>query len=418
MTRRHVSLWTALALLVPVSLAEAQTAPPPPAPPLPTEAVKGSFVSNDKISKLADKPQGWSYNLKLGANFNLTSNKNVVGQIEGESILVGVSILTNVGYLKGPHEWLNSGSLTEAWSKAPKVFYKSNDLLDVQSLYNYFINAYTGPFLRAQLQTSILNTRNVTPTPQTYVQKDDATNRVSSRKFLLSDAGQPLTISESLGWFYQPVHSDRLNAFVRAGFGGRHTFTDGARALDDDKDTAGVTEFKLLKDVHQGGAELFAGIEGKEMEGRILYNVGATALLPFINNDSENRSVGKLTRVQLQAALGVGIFTWMSLNYQLKVLRDVQMIDAIQITNALLLSFQYAVSSPKPAAPKPAAFPAEAQKKIDELELRATRAEARAAAAEARVPMEPPAPTLEPSAPPPAPVQETTPAAPNTTPAP
>jgi hypothetical protein len=413
MTRRYALLRYVLPLLLPASLVHAQAAPPP-APTLTVDSPKGTFVTNEKISKLADKPQGWSYNLKLGANFNLASNKDVVGQIDGESILFGASVLTGIGYLHGDHEWLNTGALTEAFSKTPQLkrMVKSNDLLDIQSIYNYFLTAVTGPFVRAQLQTSLLKTELVTDGPKSYLDKTSATaTTFKSSHLRLSDSFQPFTITEALGWFIQPVHTERLNVFGRAGFGGRHTFAKGARSIDDDKTTANLTEFKTLSDVHQAGAELFAGIDGKEMEGRVVYNLGATALFPLINNDDANRSITKLTRVQFQALLGVGIFTWMSLNYQLKVLRDVQLVDAVQVTNSVLLSFQYALSSPKPKPPAPPPLPPEAEAKIAQLEARAVAAEDRANAAEVRArqaeapvapPLEPAAPPLAPAAPAPA----------------
>jgi hypothetical protein len=407
MNRRHASFCSALLLLLPTALAQAQApAAPPPAPTFTADQPKGTFVTNDKITKLADKPQGWSYNLKLGANFNLASNKDVVGQIDGESFMFGANILTGVGYLHGAHEWLNTASLVEAFSKTPQLkrLVKSNDLLDIATIYNYFLTPYTGPFVRAQMQTGLLKTELITEEAKTYSDITDPTDPtppadILSSHLRLSDSFQPFTFTEALGWFVQPVHTERVNVFGRAGFGGRHTFAKGARAIDDDKDTADVTEFVVLKDVHQAGAELFAGIDGKEMEGRILYNLGATALFPLINNDKEDRDVLKLTRVQFQAVLGIGIFTWMSLNYQLKVLRDVQLVDAVQITNSLLLSFQYATSSPKPkAAPKP--LPPEAEAKIAELEARAIAAEGRANVAEARAQQAetPPPPAMEPAA--------------------
>jgi hypothetical protein len=414
MTRRHLSLLSVLLLWIPAALAQAQLpAPPPPPPPPPpavlVKATKGALVGNEPISRLADKPQGWSFNLKLGANLSLASNKDVVGQLDGNTVLVGINLLTGIGYLHGKHEWLNTIALSEAWSNTPELpFVKSGDLLDTQTIYNYFVNEYTGPFVRAQLQTSILGTDRVTTTPVTYRDSDDGSFLERGRSFRLSDAFEPLTVAESAGWFVQPVHAERLNVFGRAGFGGRQTFAEGAYAIDDNKDTPDDTEVKLLKDVHQAGVELFTGLDGKEVEGKILYALGATVLLPMFNNDADNRSIAKLTRVQLQAALGFGIFSWMSLNYMLRVLRDVQLVDAIQVTNTLLLSFQYALQQPAPKT-APAAYPAEAQAKIAELEAQAKELEARTKAAEdraaaaERVPHEPPAPASPPS-PAPAPI--------------
>jgi hypothetical protein len=396
MNRRYDLLLYALLLCMLTSRALAQ-APAAPPPPLTLSPAQG-----DKISRLADKPQGWSYNLKLGANLNLVSNKDVVGQLDGATVLVGINLLAGIGYLKGPHEWLNTLVLSEAWSNTPDLpFVKSGDLFEINSVYNYFLNAFTGPFVRALFQTSILPTERVTVDATTYIRQDTGAFIERGRQFHLSDAFEPLTVLESVGWFLQPVHSERVNAFGRAGLGGRHTWADGARAFDDDKDTPDK-EIKILSDVHQAGLELLVGLDGKELDGRIVYALGASSLLPFINNDDENRSIGKLTRVEFKAALGFGLFSWMSLNYMLKVLRDHQMVEAVQVTNSLLLSFQYSLQKPAPKAATPPLSP-ETQERIAALEARAESAEARAAAAEALVPPEPPAPVPAPPAPPSAP---------------
>jgi hypothetical protein len=347
-----------------------------------------SYVSNAKVARLADKPQGWSYNLKLAANINVAGNSNVVGQVNGRSLLLGASVLSTIGYLQGPHEWLNTGSLTETWSKTPAVdrYVKSNDVLDLQSLYNYFLNDFTGPFGRVSAQTSILPTKRVTPGLVGYddsgTAEDESTTQ-RRRVFDLSNGFQPFTLTESAGWFVQPLHSDRINAFGRAGIGGRHTFAEGARAVTTADITAATVSYSTLKDVHQGGAELFAGVDGKEIEGKLIYSVGLSALFPVVNNDNTNRSILELTKVALQAQAGIGVFSWMSLNYQLKVIRDFQLIDKVQVQNALLLSFQYQLASPV-VAPPPAPIAPEVQARLEELETRAQTAEARAQAAEAR----------------------------------
>jgi hypothetical protein len=345
------------------------------------------YVAPGQVTRLADRPQGWSYALTLAANLSATSNRDVVGQLEGSSVLLGGSIISGVSYVQGPHEWVNSGSLFEAWSRTPALerFVKSNDLLDLQTLYNYFINDWTGPFTRLAIQTTLLKTERQSAQQVDYTREDDLTEVSENRtRFRVSDPFQPFTLNESLGWFVQPLRSESLNLYGRAGFGGRHTFADGVRTVDPDAAiTATEATYTVLQDVHQGGAEIFAGLDGKQVEGRLVYNVGATVLFPFINNDDRDRSVLELTRVGLAGAVGIGVFSWLSVNYQLKVVRDIQLVDAVQVQNALLLSFQYAVTSPEP---KPAEEPGdlESQARISELEARATAAEQRAAEAEAR----------------------------------
>lgn len=366
-----------------------------------------SYVTTDTPIKDLKKPEGLAYGVTLAANLNVASNKSVVGQIEGNSVLFGASALGNISYLRGPHEWMNTGSLAETWSRTPAIdtFVKSNDVLNVESLYNYFLRDWTGPFLRANIQSAILRTQRITPTQTTYVNADTGALSTASR-FRLSDSFQPFTLNESLGWFFQPFRSDVFNAYSRVGFGGRHTWADGARAITDEKDTRGVA-YTVLKDVHQAGAELFGGLDGKAVEGRLLYNLGVSALFPFANNDDQNRSIAKLTKIGVMAAAGMKVTSWLSVNYQLKVVRDVQLIDKIQVQNALLLSLTYTKSSPTPDKPKSESELA--KERIAALETALQSAEERAAAAEQKLNALPPepAPQMEPPAVPaaPAPVE-------------
>ncbi|MDB4987485.1 MAG: hypothetical protein JWN04_2663, partial [Myxococcaceae bacterium] len=313
------------------------------------------YVPSADVQRDAKRPQGITYDFTLAANLNVASNRDVVGQLNGNSILFGASALAAVSYLRDRHEWLNTGAVSETWSKTPAIgqFIKSNDALNAQSLYNYFLREWTGPFVRASLQSSILKTDRVTATAVNYV-PDGApagTTGNVTNKLRLSDSFQPFTLNETAGWFFQPLRSDVLNTYARVGLGGRHTWADGAIAIKSDKDPTATT-YTVLRDVHQAGAELFAGVDGKELGGRILYNLGLSTLFPVLSNDHTNRSILKLTRVALQGAVGMGIFSWLSINYQLKLIRDVQLVDAIQVTNSLLLSLQYTKASPAPGQPK------------------------------------------------------------------
>ncbi|MEY4514257.1 MAG: hypothetical protein RLZZ450_6379 [Pseudomonadota bacterium] len=371
---------------------EASSAPssaPAPAPTATAYVPDGSF-------KASERPQGLAYGVTLAANLNIASNRDVVGQINGNSVLFGASFLGNLDYLHDRHEWLNTGSLAETWSRTPALgtFVKSNDQLNLQSLYNFFLREWTGPFARIAVQSSILKTDRVSATSLTYVRDTDGATTQSSR-FRLASSFQPFTLNEGLGWFFQPIRSDVLSTSLRVGAGGRHTFADGARAITDEKDLRGIV-YTDLKDVHQAGAELFAGIDGKELGGRLLYNLGVSALFPLLNNDHTSRSILELTRVGVLAACGMGVTSWLSVNYQLKVVRDVQLIDALQVTNSLLLSLQYTKSSPTPGAKKTDAE--RASERIAALETRATAAELRAAAAESKLHTVEPAALPEPPA--------------------
>jgi hypothetical protein len=382
------------------SRAAAQSAPAAPTPISTAKPNSTSYVTSDTPIKDIKKPTGLSYGVTIAANVNVASNKSVVGQIEGNTVLFGASALTNLSYLRGPHEWLNTASAAETWSRTPAIgtFVKSNDTLNVESLYNYFLREWTGPFARAAIQSSLLKTQRITEGQSTYVR--DTTGQLSTAsRFHLSDSFQPFTLNESLGWFFQPFRSEIFNAYGRVGLGGRHTWADGARAITDTEDPRGIV-YTVLKDVHQAGAELFGGLDGKAVEGRLLYNLGLSALFPFANNDDQNRSIAKLTKISLPAAAGMKVTSWLSVNYQLKVVRDVQLIDKIQVQNALLLSLQYTKVSPNPDKPKSETDLA--KERIAALENALQTAEARAAAAEAKL-NQAPEPAAQPEPPAPAP---------------
>ncbi len=321
-----------------------------------------NYIPSKTLERIADKPQGWSYGFTLAANLNAASNRDVVGQVNGNSFLFGASALAGGSFLRGPHEWLNTGTLNEAWSRTPAIdrFVKSNDVLDLQSLYNYFLLSWSGPFARLALQTGLLKTERVTTAPVTYVNADNAAETQVSSAFRLSDPFQPLTLNESVGWFVQPLRSEPLNVYARAGFGGRHTFADGANSVTAKATDAGPITYTVLSDVHQAGVELFAGVDGK-LDGRLLYSISAVALFPFINNDNTDRSTLELTRVALTGALGMPVLSWLSINYQLKVTRDPQLVEEVQVQNALLVSLQYKRASPAPALAKASEPPPPAQ---------------------------------------------------------
>lgn len=338
----------------------------------PAAAQKADDITNivpDEDIAQANGREGWDGTLSIGANLNLAGNRNVVGQVDGRSYLMGLSVLGALEYTRGQHEWRNNLSLTETWARTPAIdqFIKANDLLEISSMYNYFIRDWTGLFGRLSVETTIFDTNAVTGDEVQY-SRDGTGPFDSSRDFALSDAFSPFTLNESVGWFAEPVESEKLNVQLRAGFGGRHTFADGVRFLGAEKECSGTadgdpiadctagtkyTPYQVLSDVHQAGLELYAGLDGKAQQGRLTYYAGGSALFPLLNNDAQDRGIGELTKVALQAGVGVGVFEWMTLNYTVRAVLDRQLLTVEdghdwQIQNSLLLTISYTLIDRKP----------------------------------------------------------------------
>lgn len=347
------------------------------------------YVPDEEVTAPSSKlPDGLYPALSLGANLNLSDNSNVVGQVDGLSVLTGISIAGELHYLHGQHDFRNTLAITEAWSRTPTLprFVKANDVLDFESLYKFFLWEQGGLYARANVLTTIFTTRRITAEDQDYAPEDDPMNPTETTDtFRQSAPFQPFTLSESLGGFIDPVQEPYLTVSVRAGFGGRHSLAKGARVITDDSGDSGAILYGELLDVHQAGLELFAGLDGRTLDDRIGYTAGVVALVPFINNDDSDRSALDLTRVAAQAGLTAAISDWASVSYQLRIVNDPQLIDKVQVQNNLLLTLAYTVvDKPEPPAePDPMEAQLAAEKaRADAAEERARAAEERAAAAE------------------------------------
>src|SRR5262249_19814374 len=112
---------------------------------------------------------------------------------------------------------------------------------------------------------------------------------------------------------------------------------------------------------------------------------GLSILIPALNNDKYDRSVGKLTRTGFDGAITFNVFDWMSLVYSLSITHDAQLFpkrqELTQVQNSLLLTLKSTFVKKKEKA-KP---PTKEETDLKAANARAESAEnARAAAENAR----------------------------------
>ncbi|MFN0245825.1 MAG: hypothetical protein ACKV2T_02885 [Kofleriaceae bacterium] len=380
---------------------------------VPVDGVKGAEKSD---------VEGWNPFVGLTATLSLASNTSVVGQVDGFSTLFGLGVTGGADYVKGKNVLRTSVSIAEGFARTPVVddFVKTNDTVKLEGIYNYFATKDFGAFGRLSLSSSMFPATDIRGTPTSWVEKNPAdpsmpipleTNAFRQR---LASSLAPFTINESAGGFAEPIRKEKLNLSFRVGAGGRHTFADSVLLIDDDKATPEV-ELLRLNDVHQLGLEAFAGANGKVRGGRANYRLGLSVLLPFVNNDADNRGVGTLTRVGFEGQLTFNVYSWMGLVYNLNITRDAQLFpkgnELTQIQTTLLLTFQYTAVKKKEAKAEPTKEQLEleeAKKRADEAEKRAQEAEKKLQDAQAVPPAPVPTPTPTP-APAPAPTPTPTP---------
>jgi len=349
------------------------------------------LVADGALKDTSDaKKQGWDYALTLSANLALAQSDNVVGQPQGVSYLVGMGINGVVNYAHGPHELINTIGIIESFSKSPALdqVIKANDIARLESIYAYYFLPWIGGFGRLSFEAPLLTTKDLRAVPTDYnidhVDGPDEQLTQESR-VVLADAFKPFTMVQSLGVVMKPVDAEAATITVRVGGGGRETLASGVLLIKDNAATTTIIELLETDNVLQFGAEGALGIAGKFPEQRLTYGLDFGILLPFINNDDTTRGVMDLARIGFAAGATFSMWDWLGFTYQMRVLRDPQLTDDVQVQNNLFLTFKYDVIPAAKVEEAPKADPvADAQAAAAAAEARAAEAEARAKAAEER----------------------------------
>ena len=307
-------------------------------------AKDGVYVKKPEALKKDGLVQGWNPYFTIGANISFGHNYQVVGQQNGQSWTLGGSIDTGVEYNGGPHQWLTNLAILATFNYGPPIneFVKSADSLVLHSEYYYRIPkvSWLGPYADFKLETSMFEGEDVrADSNNTWVMDGQVIHK--GKRLKLTESFQPLTLKEVVGLFARPFSKKSFQWQFTAGIGSYQVFADGQKALDDD-DSTPVIEVKALHSYWQAGAEAGTEIKGIVLNDRLSYRVYANAMFPFAHtSDKQDRNIIELTNVEMGAKLSVQIFSWASLDYEFKAVRQPQLVDQFQIQNNLLLTFKY-----------------------------------------------------------------------------
>jgi hypothetical protein len=230
---------------------------------------------------------------------------------------------------------------------------KSRDSLNVESVYLYHVVPMFGPFGRIVLDTALFRGTDVRPGPTTYhiQRRDGTTDTRTGDRLALTGPLQPLTLKQSLGAFFRPVTRDEVNLELRAGGGGRETIARDELAIADDASTPAI-EAVELDNVYQLGVEVTAQVWGALYEKRVLYRASAEAMTPIAHSAlraGDDRSALELTNIAVVGTLSFKLVEWASLDYELRAVREPQLLDELQVQNNLLLTFGLSTGNLPPA---------------------------------------------------------------------
>ncbi len=295
-----------------------------------------------KAEKLtAVKPNGFTPLVTVSTNFILNKNESFIGKENGSYITTGLDFNGKFDIFHNNHDIRLSVAVSEQFSRTPVLerFTKSADSIKSDLSYLYYINNVFGPYSKAAIETTLLSSYYDTVDEATYEKPDSSIKTTNSMKLI--PAFKPITIRESIGAFYNPINKKEINFEVRGGFGALHTMADNAYFIDDNKETS-VIELKEYDSFNQGGASFLANFKGIiSLNTAISYEAGIEILMPFLYEDTQKRSSTELTNYDMYINLSTQLTSWLSLNYQLKVLKQPQLLDEFQIQHNFTISLNY-----------------------------------------------------------------------------
>ncbi|NOZ00614.1 MAG: DUF3078 domain-containing protein [Deltaproteobacteria bacterium] len=300
---------------------------------------------------------GWNPWVTIGGTVSFGHNRKVVGTLDGQSWTIGLSLDAGFDYQKNGHDWRNNLYLLESFTYGPPIneFIKSADQLTFESIYYYKIASvpWLGPFARFKLDTAIF--------PNSDVRESNTNNwelngKVihSGKRFKLTSSGFPLTLKESAGLFARPYSRPEIEWEFRVGAGAQEVFADGQYAISDDSSTPNI-EVALLHDYQQVGAEAGMSFNGAVYDNKFTYKAWIDVLFPLYRSDKQpgdDMNVAEAANIEIGTKLSFKLVSWASLDYDLRVVRQPQLLDDWQVSNLLMLTFKYSPVEKKTVAPE------------------------------------------------------------------
>lgn len=302
-----------------------------------------AFV-RDKVAEQAF--EGWIPHLKLSSNYTLNSNNNVVGQANGDSIALGLKLNAGMTYKKLTSEWRNHLKYDVGTNRNPSLprYVKSADALKLSSLYLYGFENYPslGPYFSASVESSVFKGEDVQATNKTYV---TPTESFYLSSFKTTDSFAPVTTKEALGILYRAIARPMTKLEFRAGLGALQVNAKNQLRVKEVNDTTVTLE--SLESYSQLGFEYGMVFNGK-WNDQADYSLSADFLtpvgrnnMPKMNSPCEDCDEMELTNVEIIALVTTKISDWVSISYEYKAIKKLQLLNKFQIQHGFVFNISH-----------------------------------------------------------------------------
>lgn len=323
--------------------------------------VIGDEEVEEAVKTAAQRENGWYPKLRIGGSVALNYNKDVDGVTDGTALTFGLYFKGAIDGVYNNFEWQNKLDIEHQQTKTPNIdsFIKTADKLDFQTLGLFRIPTveWLGPFVRFRLQSSIFPGHYISDKDTdvryyksgTKIDEKDDTKLARDSKHLnaqeavkLSNAFEPLLLSESAGLFINPYTTEMLTVTFKAGIAGQHLIAqDGYVSFDDDDDDAYYDVIELI-DTNS------VGVEGElELSGIFVdcvnWSVAGSLYYPFAVDEDHGLEGADLIHATIEGKISVKLASWASLDYSLTVKRQPFVTTDWQINNTLLFNLGFDV---------------------------------------------------------------------------
>ncbi len=287
--------------------------PPPPKPPTP-----------------------WTFKLRIGSVFQLSQSRSVLGRIDGTTRSFNLDVHGEANWRCGRHEVRNRLDTNDLIVKTQNTgrWVPASDFVELESIYQYYAGRHVGPFARVGLKTSVFLGRDLRTNAVQY-QLPDGELTPSRTEYRLTDRLLPLTLLQSVGMFYNPVHEAQFDVDLRGGIGVREVIADDQLGVRDVATTTAIVELAGLHSYVEGGLEAIIMVRGEAWKERVSYYGGIELLLPLLRTREvgDDRTAVELLSKTVRLGVAYRLAKSATILYELRLVHQPQLIDSVQVLN-------------------------------------------------------------------------------------
>ena len=298
-------------------------------------------------SETSVRKLGWTHKGNVAANATLASSQSVVGQTDGSAESYGLGVKTSHVWADELNEWRTTGVYDGSLGRTSSTprFVKSADDVRVDSTWlgGWPIGPNSGPYARLGAQTAFFAGDDARPAPVNYLisHRDGTTQTANGDALRLTDPFRPLTLKESVGWFWKPIDTKEFRLDLRSGPGAEQAFAEGQFAITGaaPNGDVSVTELRNLSQIGLEGAVAIRG----DLNERVSYEATVESLTPFVSNKDagDPRDPWRLTNFEASAKIAAKVAKWASVSYEYRLVSRPLLVDVAQQSHRALFNIQY-----------------------------------------------------------------------------